>query len=146
MPTLFDQRDRDAVLRRLRSLTPQHQRRWGKMTAPQMLCHVSDQLRVALGDLPTRRTGGGPRGWVTRIYAIHTPFPWPRGRVQTSPEMLTAKPASWDADVNACAALIARFDNERPRTVHPAFGALTPREWGILAAKHLDHHFTQFGV
>ena len=57
MPTLFGERDRDAMVRRLRTLTPQHQRRWGKTTVHQMLCHVSDQLRVAPGDLPTKQYG-----------------------------------------------------------------------------------------
>jgi hypothetical protein len=130
----------------VRSLTPQHQRHWGKMTVHQMLCHVSDQMRVALGDLPTRPYGGFVSGQLARWYAIHTPGPWPKGKVRTAREMLTAQPTSWDADVAACEALIARFDRERPRSVHPRFGPLTPREWGILAAKHLDHHFRQFGV
>jgi hypothetical protein len=146
MPTLFVERDRDAMVRRLRTLTPQHQRRWGKMTVHQMLCHVSDQMRVALGDLPTRTYGGALTGQLVRFVGIHTPLPWPKGRIPTAPEMLTAKPVTWDADVRACEDLIARFGRERPRAVHPRFGQLTPREWGILGAKHLHHHFTQFGV
>jgi hypothetical protein len=146
MPTLLAERDREAMVRRLGTLTPLHQRHWGKMMVHQMLCHVSDQMRVALGDLPTRRSGGALSGQIVRFIGIHTPLPWPKGRIQTAPEMLTAKPATWDADMQACEALIARFDRERPAAVHPRFGPLTPREWGILAAKHLDHHFTQFGV
>jgi len=146
MPTLLRARDREAMVQRLRSLTPQHQRRFGKMTAPQMLCHVSDQMRVALGDLPTRSFGGFLSGQLIRWYAIHTPGPWPKGKVKTAREMLTAQPAAWDADVQACETLIARFGPESPNAVHPRFGRLTPREWGILAAKHLEHHFGQFGV
>jgi hypothetical protein len=146
MPSLLAAPDREAVLRRLAELTPEHQRRWGKMTVRQMLCHISDQLRVALGDLPTRSRGLRLTGQLARWYAIHTPLPWPRGRVRTSREMLTAQPAEWEADVRACRELIARFGRERPAARHPRFGTLTPREWGILAAKHLDHHFTQFGI
>jgi hypothetical protein len=146
MPSLLAARDREAAVRRLRSLTPEHQRRWGKMTVHQMLSHVSDQMRVALGDLPTRPYGPFLSGQLARWYAIHTLLPWPKGKVRTSPEMLTAKPAAWEADVGACEQLIARFARERPAAIHPRFGPLTPREWGILAAQHLDHHFTQFGV
>ena len=29
---------------------------------------------------------------------------------------------------------------------HSFFGPMTPEEWAILAYKHLDHHFQQFGV
>ena len=146
MPSLSANRDRESVLRRLRSLTPQHQRRWGKMTAHQMVCHVSDQMRVALGDLPTKPFGGYLTGLLMRLYSIHTPGPWPKGRVQTAREMLTAQPPAWDADVRACAELIVRFGRERAHAVHPRFGPLTPREWGILTAKHANHHLTQFGV
>ncbi len=146
MPTLLERSDREAMVRRLRSLTPQHQRRWGKMTAHQMLCHVSDQMRVALGDLECQPHGSQLRGRLMRLLAIHTPLPWPRGRVETAPEMLTAQPAAWDADVRACEALIGRFSREQPQAVHPHLGQLSTPEWGVLAAKHLHHHFTQFGV
>lgn len=146
MPNLLAEPDRDALLRRLGALTPQHPRRWGRMSAHQMLCHVSDQMRVALGDLPTRSYGRALTGQLARWYAIHTPLPWPKGKVRTSPEMLTAKPGAWDADVRALEALIRRFGTEAPRGPHPRFGRLTAREWGILAAKHLAYHLTQFGV
>ncbi len=146
MPSLLSERDRAALLARLDKLTPQLQRRFGRMTAHQMLCHVSDQMRVALGDLPVTPSGPNLTGIVARLYSIHTPLPWPKGRVRTSPEMLTAKPAGWDQDMRACQALIGRFASERPSAVHPRFGRLSPREWGILGAKHLDHHFGQFGV
>jgi hypothetical protein len=29
---------------------------------------------------------------------------------------------------------------------HPAFGKLSPRAWGVLIYKHLDHHLKQFGA
>lgn len=134
------------MLRRLTSLTPENQRRWGKMNVHQMLCHVSDQMRVALGDLPTKPYGSPVSGQLMRWIAIHTPMPWPKGKVPTAREMLTAKPAVWGGDVRSCEELIRRFSSERPNSVHPRFGRLTQREWGILAAKHLNHHFTQFGV
>jgi len=145
MPNLSVQRDRDAVVRRLRQLAPEATRRWGKMTVHQMLCHVSDQMRVALGDIPSRDMGRWFTGQMARVVAIHTSIPWPRG-VPTAPEMQTAKPATWDDDIAACETLIARFGVERPTSAHPAFGTLTAREWGILSAKHLHHHLTQFGV
>ncbi|MBI4752366.1 MAG: DUF1569 domain-containing protein [Acidobacteria bacterium] len=30
-------------------------------------------------------------------------------------------------------------------SLHPAFGRLTGTEWGILAARHMNHHLRQFG-
>jgi hypothetical protein len=30
--------------------------------------------------------------------------------------------------------------------VHPLFGPLTWREWGVATYKHADHHLRQFGA
>jgi hypothetical protein len=29
---------------------------------------------------------------------------------------------------------------------HPAFGAMSRLDWGVLGYRHVVHHFTQFGV
>ena len=50
MPTLLDATDRDAILQRLHKLQPSAQPRWGKLTAPKMVCHLADALRVAKHD------------------------------------------------------------------------------------------------
>ncbi len=44
--------------------------------------------------------------------------------------------------------LINRFpEHPLPITlIHPAFGYLTTRQWGIAAWMHIDHHLRQFGV
>jgi hypothetical protein len=33
-----------------------------------------------------------------------------------------------------------------PWVDHPAFGRLSPRAWGVLVYRHMDHHLRQFGV
>jgi hypothetical protein len=45
--------------------------------------------------------------------------------------------------------LLDRFDgraSDRDWPVHPIFGTLSPLAWGVLVYRHVDHHFTQFGV
>ena len=122
--------------------------RAGRLDAPGMVCHVADQLRVALGDLETRPTPMFLRHrWLRQILVFW--LPWPRGRTPTAREMLSSRPESWDQDVVAACALIDRFAERSPVAQwppHPAFGPLSGREWGRLSAKHLDHHLTQFGV
>lgn len=146
MSSLLEERDRQAIITRLRRLTPQHERRWGTMHAPQMVCHVSDALRVALGDLPCRRRDSLLTRTLAKWIVIELRFPAPRGKVKTAREMLTSVPGKWEADMGACEALIGRMAAEQPRSAHPAFGPLSPREWCILAYQHLDHHLKQFGV
>jgi len=52
-PSLWEEAPRRELLERLSHLTAEVRPQWGKMTAPQMLTHVNDQFRMALGDLPT---------------------------------------------------------------------------------------------
>ena len=54
MPTLLDSADREALLQRLRRLQPSSQPRWGTFTAPRMVCHLADALRVGLGDVSSK--------------------------------------------------------------------------------------------
>jgi len=52
MPSLYEEQSRAALKRRVSTLTAETTPRWGKFTAPQMLAHVNDALRMYLGDLP----------------------------------------------------------------------------------------------
>ena len=52
--TLFSRSARATIHVRIDELSPESLRQWGKMPAPQMVCHVADQLRVALGDIEAR--------------------------------------------------------------------------------------------
>ena len=52
--TIFNPRDRDELLQRLDRLEPGATARWGTMTAQRMLCHLSDSLRVGLGETPAQ--------------------------------------------------------------------------------------------
>jgi hypothetical protein len=47
MRTLLNDRDQKEVLDRLSKVRPDSQRRWGSMSAHQMICHLSDSFRVA---------------------------------------------------------------------------------------------------
>jgi hypothetical protein len=62
MRTLLNDRDQKEVLDRLSKVRPDSQRRWGSMSAHQMICHLSDSFRVALGEkhvsLPRRSSSG----------------------------------------------------------------------------------------
>jgi hypothetical protein len=49
MARLHDPGDREAIKRRVQRLTPESQRRWGKMSVAQMLWHVNQAMSTALG-------------------------------------------------------------------------------------------------
>jgi hypothetical protein len=144
--TLLDDGQRAALLLRLRALRPDSRPLWGRLDAPRMLCHVGDQLRVAVGDLPTRPTGSLLMRTLVKNLVVNTAIRPPRAKIETAPEMLSSQPGEWEADLAACEALVERVAVGECRAVHPAFGPLSPAEWGRLCWKHTDHHLRQFGV
>lgn len=147
MHTMLDPADRQDLLRRIRNLMPETSRQWGTMTAPQMIAHLSDQMRHTLGDATAAPIRDFRRWAPVKYLAIYV-VPWPKGRVNGPPEAFVTKPANWTADVDALVALVERFAQRDPNgewPSHAIFGAMTGRDWGAFCYKHFDHHLRQFG-
>lgn len=149
--TLLDARDRDHILRRLEALRPDSARQWGRMSCAQMICHVSDELRLSLGDLSAQPTGGLLARTLVRFVALYTPVRTPKG-VVSAPEFDQEKggtpPSDFARDRQSLVTLVDRFARStQPRPpAHPFFGSLTLAEWGRFHFKHMDHHLRQFGA
>ncbi|MGZ7079758.1 MAG: DUF1569 domain-containing protein [Thermoanaerobaculia bacterium] len=147
MRQLWEGSAREELIERIRKLTPERPPLWGKLNAPRMLAHVSDQIRMALGDVPARKGSGPLSVWPVNYLMIHV-VPWPHGA--TGPlEAFTTKPATWDADLEHLVTLIGRFCDCRQQTSwpeHPMFGKLSGKDWAALSYKHLTHHLRQFAV
>jgi Protein of unknown function (DUF1569) len=145
--TVFEQAARDELRRRMEQVRADSPRKWGKMNAGQMLAHLNASLAMGLGELevaPKRTPIANPLGRWLLINVL----PWPQG-TPTAPELLATPPAEWDADLARFRDLLERTGSrpqagEWPR--HPAFGAMSGKQWGALAYKHVDHHLRQFGV
>jgi hypothetical protein len=146
MPTLQAQSQRELILQRLHRLTPDSRPSWGTLTAPRLLCHLSDQLRVGLGDQPVTRHDTALSRTLLKWLVVYSPLRAPPGKVTTAPEMLTTAPGRWKTDLERCASLIQRLAETPTTAVHPTFGPLSHDGWCRLAWKHLDHHLRQFGV
>ena len=121
---------------------------WGRFTAPEMVCHVSCDLRQALGELETGPSSGPLARFPLNWLAIHV-IRWPRGKGKSPPEFLATRPTTWAEDVSRLRDLIDRFGARGPSARWPAspvFGRISGRSWGVMEHKHLDHHLRQFGV
>jgi hypothetical protein len=150
--TLADPSDTSVLLERLERLRPDTQRRWGRMSAHQVVCHLADAFKAVMGVRSTSRRASLLNRTVIRFIARHTPLDWPKG-VPTMPEVDQehggTKPAEFAADVRELRGLVERFaavprDFEWER--HPIFGRLTEREWLHWGYRHMDHHLRQFGL
>ena len=148
MPSLAESGTRDAMVARISRLSPDATPAWGRMTAPQMLAHCADALRMAYGDLPcAAKNVPLARLGIVKWLMLNV-IPFPKG-APTARELISRAPAAWGDEREAVVALIERFARESGRAswpAHPLFGAISGAEWGQLAWKHLDHHLRQFGV
>jgi len=147
-PSLWDEDPRRELLERLARLTANSRAQWGRMNAPQMLTHVNDQFRMALGDLATvpERL---PIRYPPLNHLVAYVLPWPKSS-PTAPELLARiDQSTWPVEVATFATLLQRFAALPPDAawpVHPAFGRLSRRGWALLGYRHTDHHFRQFGA
>jgi hypothetical protein len=80
--TLLNDEDRSRLIRRLQRVRPGAEPAWGTLNAPRMLCHLADQMRVALGDLPAKpvheRVGTGTACAVHPMFGPLSPEEWGR--------------------------------------------------------------------
>jgi hypothetical protein len=147
MKSLFNNDDRLNLAERLEGLTEESKPQWGKMNCEQMLAHVADGLRMALGELPVQ-SKGGPLRFRPLRHAIIYWFPFPKG-APTAPELLERNAEDCTCEVIDIKSLLERFaarDEIQEWPEHPAFGQLSRKDWGVLSYKHIDHHLRQFGA
>jgi hypothetical protein len=150
MKTLLNLRDRNEVLDRLARLRPDSRPRWGTMSAPQMVCHLSDSFRCSLGGKHVNPTGTVWTRTLLRWAALWVPRHWPHG-VKTPPELDQQQggtpPAEFLADVEQLMILLERFcDWDGEFAPHAFFGQMSRAERMRHAYLHMDHHLRQFGA
>ena len=148
MKSLAQAEGRQEIMNRMSRLAPDSRPRWGAMSVGKMICHLTDNLHMALGDIETRSKNKKLyQTFAVKRLVIHW-LPWPKG-VPTAPELLVTAPATFQADAERLRALVERFGTEADGTdgrIHPLFGRLSKTDWGVLQYRHFDHHLGQFGV
>jgi hypothetical protein len=135
MMHLGDAKVRQQIVQRIASLRPDTPRRWGKMTAGQMVCHLDDSFKVALGLKVVTRKSALLESTILKWAALYVPLPMPRG--YPTPHELDqdgggTAPGGFAADRASLVASIERFSDPNRRIAfqpHPVFGALSDRQW-----------------
>ena len=152
MRTLALPRDTNDLLDRLRTVHPESQRRWGRMSAHQMVCHVADALRLITGEKPAGRDPHVIERTLLKWFVLYAPLRWPPG-ILTSPELDPeqggTRPIDFAADIAEVARLLERVSDppDGPeRRGHPVFGRMPHAAWLRWAWLHTDHHLRQFGA
>src|SRR5262245_51363836 len=151
MTTLARPRDMADIMTRLRTVHPDRAPRWGRMSAHQMICHVSDSLRMAMGERPVSCATGPGQRTIVKWVALYFPIRWPAG-IATRPEidqhMGGTKPLDFIRDLAQLESLLERVATQHTASwpAHPIFGRMSQQAWLRWAYLHTDHHLRQFGA
>jgi hypothetical protein len=150
MKTLFNIPDRNEVLDRLHGVRPESQCLWGRMSAHQMICHLSDSFRAALGEKKISQTTTLFKRTIYKWVALWFPFHWPHG-IKTRPEMDQHQggtpPSEFASDLAKLHILFDRFCTSHGEFApHATLGQMSRSERMRHAYLHMDHHLRQFGA
>jgi hypothetical protein len=148
MNTVWDPALRRSFATRVGRLNQDVKPRWGRMNASGMMAHLTDSYRMALGELPVKSKNLPLRYTPIKQLIIYV-LPFPKSS-PTAPELIARVDHAVLADEQrAFGALLEKLAAVTPATKlaeHPAFGLLTHKQYGVLIARHTDHHLRQFGI
>jgi hypothetical protein len=146
---LFEPTSAAEIKRRIERLGPDSEKRWGTMTAAQMLAHCSAWMEMAAGlRNPPRSLAGRLFGKMAKKSILgEAPV---RRNMPTEKSLIVRDDRMLIAERRRLLDWVDRFSAGGPAhcTTHPHcfFGHMTPLEWAIMGYKHLDHHLRQFGA
>ena len=152
MKSLSGEREKAEILRRLRTVRVDSPRKWGRMTAHQMVCHLTDAFRAVTGQKAASDVAHLLNRSIVKWVALYAPFNWPHGimtRPEVDQEIGGTKPAEFAIDVAELEAFITLI-TAQPRTftwhAHPIFGPMSDAAFLRWSYLHMDHHLRQFGA
>ena len=139
-------------LDRLEKLLPETKPLWGLLTAGDLLPHLTDPFKIALGETDAVPVESFFLTGLGKFAAIFLMPRWPKGaptHPKTNIQIDGRKGADFATDRTEVVEAMARFIDCYPKMTyhpHPIFGKLSNQTWAIVMNKHLDHHFRQFNL
>lgn len=150
LPNIFTKPVSDGLISRLENLKPDMQPIWGKMNASQMLAHCNVTYDLAFDRIKERPN------FLMRILlktivkkSVTNEVPY-KHNLRTAPVFMVSDVQDFEKQK----ALLTKNLNEvviKGETFFDgkessSFGPLNITEWNNMFYKHLDHHFSQFGI
>lgn len=137
-------------LERLANLNPNTQPLWGKMNAAQALAHINVAYTFGLDENIPKV--GGLKGFFFRTFikkVVVSEKPYGKNGM-TSPAFLIADQRDFEVEKTKLIQNLEQIHTKGEKYFdgkeNPSFGKLTAKEWSNLFQKHLEHHFSQFGL
>lgn len=141
----------ESILPYLEKLTPSSKALWGSMSAQRMIEHLTDSIRIATGENPQELLIEEAKIPKMILFLesdkpmaqnIEVPFAGKDTPLRNEEIELAV-----DEFVDAFLAFEELYETNLDLThIHPYYGPLNYQQWQRLNAKHLTHHFKQFGL
>jgi len=150
LPNIYQQETTNAILGRLEKLTTQTAPQWGKMNAAQMLAHLNVAYDIDNGKIETNTPALVKfmlRLFLKPILVNEKPY---KSNSRTAPAFLINSVKDFELEKQK---LITNIKETQSKGVSfyegresASVGKLTAIEWNNMYYKHINHHFTQFGI
>lgn len=147
---IFDSKTTEKTFERLEKLNYMSKPQWGKMNVAQMLAHLNVAYDLAYERIPYKSSGFKKfilKLLVKPLVVSEKPY---KKNSHTAPEFIIADERDFEKEKSKF------IDNVKQTEAHGAkyfegkvsasFGPMTAKEWSNQFYKHIEHHFTQFGI
>lgn len=137
---------KNEFVKRINAIEQNDTAKFGKMNVNQMVCHCTDQLRMALGEIKGLYRENVDMAQIREMMAAGKSLPTVDGLDQTAGQ--GTKPANLDDDKTVLIGYIEKFiscGDDFPFHFHPFLGDMNKEKWDRLVVHHLNHHLGQFG-
>ena len=151
MQNVFDAQDAQEYINRINNLTPETQRKWGKMSVDQVLAHLNVAYDLTFTPEKFPKPSFIAKFLLSRFVKpkITNEIPYKQS-LPTSPTFIIADERNFEEEKTKLIGNIQRVQQlgkeafEGKENIN--FGKMTAQGWNNMFAKHLNHHLDQFGV
>ena len=151
MQNVFDAKDAQEYINRINNLTPETQRKWGKMSVDQVLAHLNVAYDLTFMPEKFPKPSFIAKFLLSRFVKpkITNEIPYKQS-LPTSLAFIIADERNFEEEKAKLIGNIQRVQQlgreafEGKENIN--FGKMTAQGWNNMFAKHLNHHLEQFGV
>jgi hypothetical protein len=145
--------NRENIFQLLKTLTPQSQPSWGKMTPQHVVEHLAFSISISNGKGPQKQYTQPEEAEALKGRMIYSEMEMPQGIKNPilGEELPVLKCKDMETALEQLKIELDDFDqlyktNPETKMIQPRMGPLDHKEWTVLHNKHFTHHFKQFGL
>lgn len=150
LPSVFDPKTTEETFNRLEKLNYMSKPQWGKMNVAQMLAHLNVAYDLTYDRIPYKSSFFKKLLLKLLVKPLIVSEKAYKKNSHTAPEFIITNERDFEKEKSKF------IDNVKQTEAHgikyfegresTSFGTMTAKEWSTQFYKHINHHFTQFGV